>query len=225
MRRLLFAVLSLVSVATLAASDDFDEEYEKKPWQELALRLPPAPDPTAQIPFYVSAATDNRFTLVPKLNVQVYNQGPGETINDQAANADAVLQHFRICNAKVGILLDGRTGHDLAHGQFVNCGYGVVMANSSSTLLRNALFSNVTTNLSGNTGTTVSGSTTVNDPPDAPEGPIVQTRWWLGEVCSDGDEASDSGSPAESVPVVSSVTSVVPLTGTASRTASVASSG
>ena len=63
MRRLLFAMLSLVSVATLAASDDFDEEYEKKPWQELALRLPPAPDPAAQIPFYVSAATDNRFTI------------------------------------------------------------------------------------------------------------------------------------------------------------------
>lgn len=63
MRRLLFAVLPLFSFAALAATDDFDDEYEKKPWQELAVRLPAAPEPVAQIPFYVSAATDNLFTI------------------------------------------------------------------------------------------------------------------------------------------------------------------
>jgi len=63
MRRLLLVVFSLTSVVSFAATDDFDEEYEKRPWQELALRLPPAPDPAAQMPFYVSAATDNRFTI------------------------------------------------------------------------------------------------------------------------------------------------------------------
>lgn len=63
MRRLLLAILPLFSFTALAVTDDFDDEYEKKPWQELAVRLPAAPEPAAQIPFYVSAATDNLFTI------------------------------------------------------------------------------------------------------------------------------------------------------------------
>ncbi|MBL9170499.1 MAG: hypothetical protein JNN07_22380 [Verrucomicrobiales bacterium] len=70
-------------------------------------------------------------------------------INASTSVSDAKLKNFRICNAQVGIILNGRTGHILDHGQFVNCGYGVKMLSSSTTLLRNCLFSSVTTNLSG----------------------------------------------------------------------------
>jgi hypothetical protein len=70
-------------------------------------------------------------------------------INASTSVSDAKLKNFRICNAQVGIILNGRTGHSLDHGQFVNCGYGVKMLSSSATLLRNCLFSSVTTNLSG----------------------------------------------------------------------------
>ena len=66
MRAWLFGSFALAVLAALAAAPagaDFDEDYEKKPWQELAVQLPPAPDAAAQIPFYVSAATDNRFSI------------------------------------------------------------------------------------------------------------------------------------------------------------------
>ena len=46
-------------------------------------------------------------------------------------------------------MINGRTGHSVDHAQFVNCGYGISLANTATTLLRNALFNNVTTNLSG----------------------------------------------------------------------------
>ena len=70
-------------------------------------------------------------------------------INATTAGADAALSHVRICNAEVGIVINGRTGHSVDHAQFVNCGYGISLANTATTLLRNALFNNVTTNLSG----------------------------------------------------------------------------
>lgn len=40
---------------------DFEEDYEKKQWQEVEIQLPAAPKPESLLPFYVSAATDNRF--------------------------------------------------------------------------------------------------------------------------------------------------------------------
>lgn len=51
-----------LSVRALAAADS-DEDYEKKPWQELAVTLPQAPEASSQLPFYVSAATDNHFSV------------------------------------------------------------------------------------------------------------------------------------------------------------------
>lgn len=39
----------------------FDYDYDDKPWQELETRLPPAPKPENLLPFFVSAATSNRF--------------------------------------------------------------------------------------------------------------------------------------------------------------------
>jgi hypothetical protein len=48
----------LVSAAVFA---DFEEDYENKQWQEIEVQLPAAPKQETLLPFYVSAATDNRF--------------------------------------------------------------------------------------------------------------------------------------------------------------------
>ena len=105
-------------------------------------------------PIVLSAVSDH--SVGEKLNTATLSGQYAKAalkIGATTAASDAKLKNFRICNAKVGIILDGRTGHSLDHGQFVGCGYGVVMLNSSSSLLRNCLFNNVTTNLSGSTGT------------------------------------------------------------------------
>lgn len=49
-------------LATVAVAE-FDEDYDVKPWQEVAVELPPAPDAKNLIGFYVSPATDNRFFI------------------------------------------------------------------------------------------------------------------------------------------------------------------
>jgi hypothetical protein len=69
-------------------------------------------------------------------------------INASTAGADAVLQHFRICNAVNGISLVGRSGNQFSHVQFVNCNIGI-QPNGTEFKLRNALFVNVLTNFKG----------------------------------------------------------------------------
>ena len=46
-------------VATLAHAD-FEEDYEKKNWQEIEVQLPPAPKKESLVSFYVSPTSDNR---------------------------------------------------------------------------------------------------------------------------------------------------------------------
>lgn len=53
---------------------DFEEDYEKKEWQELEVQLPVAPKPESLVPFYVSAATSNRFFVDGK-TLSVGNDG------------------------------------------------------------------------------------------------------------------------------------------------------
>ena len=50
----------LVSAAVFA---DFEEDYENKQWQEIEVQLPAAPKQETLLPFYVSAATENRFFI------------------------------------------------------------------------------------------------------------------------------------------------------------------
>ena len=50
----------LVSSAVFA---DFEEDYENKQWQEIEVQLPAAPKQETLLPFYVSAATENRFFI------------------------------------------------------------------------------------------------------------------------------------------------------------------
>jgi hypothetical protein len=48
-------------LAPAAAFADFEEDYESKQWQEIEVQLPVAPRQETLLPFYVSAATQNRF--------------------------------------------------------------------------------------------------------------------------------------------------------------------
>lgn len=57
-RRLAVVLAALAPVAALA---EFDEDYDARQWQEVAVQLPPAPEGKNLLPFYVSATTDNRF--------------------------------------------------------------------------------------------------------------------------------------------------------------------
>lgn len=60
----LFRSASLLFVAMLASAAvfaDFEEDYESKQWQEIEVQLPAAPKQETLLPFYVSAATENRF--------------------------------------------------------------------------------------------------------------------------------------------------------------------
>ncbi|WP_310494692.1 CNP1-like family protein [Dechloromonas sp.] len=50
----------LVSATVFA---DFEEDYESKQWQEIEIQLPAAPKQETLLPFYVSAATENRFFI------------------------------------------------------------------------------------------------------------------------------------------------------------------
>lgn len=40
---------------------DFEDDYEVKKWEEVAVQLPTSPKESSLQPFYVSATTDNRF--------------------------------------------------------------------------------------------------------------------------------------------------------------------
>lgn len=62
---LLFVVAgyALTSAASVAA--DFEEDYEAKKWEEIEVRLPPAPKQQDLIGFFVSSATENRFFVDP----------------------------------------------------------------------------------------------------------------------------------------------------------------
>lgn len=51
----------LASAATGVVADDFEDDYESKRWQEIEVQLPVAPSEKTLIPFFASAATENRF--------------------------------------------------------------------------------------------------------------------------------------------------------------------
>lgn len=62
----LFRSASLLLVAMLTSATvfaDFEEDYESKQWQEIEIQLPAAPKQETLLPFYVSAATENRFFI------------------------------------------------------------------------------------------------------------------------------------------------------------------
>jgi hypothetical protein len=60
-KSLLLGVCGMGAMLSYAA--DFDEDYEVRQWQEIELLLPAAPKQEAMQPFYVSAASSNRFSV------------------------------------------------------------------------------------------------------------------------------------------------------------------
>lgn len=61
-RSLALSLVTLLVTQSLALAD-FEEDYESKQWQEVEVALPVAPKETNLLPFYVSAATSNRFFI------------------------------------------------------------------------------------------------------------------------------------------------------------------
>ena len=61
-RSLALSLLTLVLTPSFAVAD-FEEDYESKQWQEVEVALPAAPKEASLQPFYVSAATSNRFFI------------------------------------------------------------------------------------------------------------------------------------------------------------------
>jgi len=55
------ALLLLFALSACPAFADSDDEYESQAWKELEVPLPDAPKQKDLVPFYASAATDNRF--------------------------------------------------------------------------------------------------------------------------------------------------------------------
>lgn len=54
---------TLVWLFSQSACADFEEDYDLKAWQEMTVQLPPAPRKESLLPFYVSAATNNDFSI------------------------------------------------------------------------------------------------------------------------------------------------------------------
>jgi hypothetical protein len=62
-KRLASVFVALTCAIGNAVAADFDEEYDVKQWQEMAVLMPAAPNKDALIQFYVSAATENQFFI------------------------------------------------------------------------------------------------------------------------------------------------------------------
>lgn len=61
-RSLVLSLAALLATCSLAWAD-FEDDYETKQWQEIEVALPAAPKEDNLVPFYVSAATSNRFFI------------------------------------------------------------------------------------------------------------------------------------------------------------------
>jgi hypothetical protein len=55
------AILPLLFFCLTAQADEFDDEFEKKPWSEIETRLPAFPEESGLIPFAVGSVTDTRY--------------------------------------------------------------------------------------------------------------------------------------------------------------------
>ena len=67
-------LLSLALLCQGVAQADFESDYEKRSWQEIEADFPAAPNDASLLPFYVSAATANRF-FVDGASLSVGNDG------------------------------------------------------------------------------------------------------------------------------------------------------
>lgn len=72
--------------------------------------------------------------------------------NASTANSTLSLEHLRVANARIGVAINGKSGHVLRHVQMVTCGGGVSLTNTTASL-QNALFDHVMTNFCGSSST------------------------------------------------------------------------
>lgn len=63
LRRNKLLLVALMSLSSLTARAEFDEDYETRPWQELEVTLPKAPTAAEILPFFVSATTEHRYFI------------------------------------------------------------------------------------------------------------------------------------------------------------------
>ena len=68
------SLIAFLAIFLNSAQAGFEEDYEKQAWQEIQFQMPAAPKSESLIPFYVSAATDNRF-FVDGSSVSVGSDG------------------------------------------------------------------------------------------------------------------------------------------------------
>jgi hypothetical protein len=61
--RQLLLPLVLVPLAVQAATDPFDDEYDRKPWAEIEVQIPAFPAQENLIPFTVGAVRDKEFSV------------------------------------------------------------------------------------------------------------------------------------------------------------------
>ena len=71
----ILAFLLLTPLFAHAGWGEFEYEFDnEKPWQELQTQLPPYPQDENLLPFFVSAATDNRF-FIDRPSISVAEDG------------------------------------------------------------------------------------------------------------------------------------------------------
>lgn len=59
----LFFALALTLLSAYSWADDFDNEYEEKPWAEIEVQLPSFPEQINLIPFQVGAMADTKYFI------------------------------------------------------------------------------------------------------------------------------------------------------------------
>lgn len=71
------------------AQSEFDEEFDDsdKPWEEVAIQLPPAPKPANLLPFYVSPTATQTFAIDP---------------NSLSVGADGVIRYTLVSTSPSG---------------------------------------------------------------------------------------------------------------------------
>lgn len=73
--RVFVLLLAWLPGLALGGWGDFEYDFDQgKPWVELQAQLPPYPDVASALPFFVSAATDNRF-LIDRASLSVGEDG------------------------------------------------------------------------------------------------------------------------------------------------------
>lgn len=82
------AILAVTALGAFAQSK-FDEDFDdkNKPWEEIAIQLPPAPKPENLIPFYVSATATQQFAV---------------DANSLTVGADGVVRYTVVTTSQAG---------------------------------------------------------------------------------------------------------------------------